>query len=69
MEALSDKRTRLRHELQHAFSEWMTASEGSASGEPIDVSGCPDAAKPKWLEYLAAKRRLTSAYAEQRLAA
>jgi hypothetical protein len=69
MEALSDKRSRLRHELQQAFSAWMTASEDCASGIPVDVSGCPDSAKPKWFEYLAAKRRLTSAYAEQLVAA
>jgi hypothetical protein len=70
---LSNKRARLRHELQEAFSAWMLASEGDgqsvAPGAPVDVSGCSESAKTEWFEYLAAKARLTSAYAEQRSAA
>lgn len=73
MEPLSDKRARLRHELQQAFSAWMLASEcdgrSAAPGAPVDVSGCSDAAKSTWFAYLTAKQRLTSAYAEQRAAA
>lgn len=70
MEPLNAKRARLRRELQEAFSAWMLASErGGHSAAPVDVSGCSDTAKAQWLEYLAAKQRLTSAYAEQRAAA
>ena len=73
MESLSDKRARLRRELQHAFGAWMLASEDGTpsvpADAPVDVSGCADAAKAKWFAYLDAKQRLTSAYAEQRLAA
>jgi hypothetical protein len=73
MEPLSDKRARLRRELQEAFSAWMRASESdgrsAVPGAPVDVSGCPETAKAEWFKYLAAKQRLTSAYAEQRAAA
>lgn len=73
MEVLNAKRARLRRELQEAFSAWLQASEcgghTAAPGTPVDVSGCSDAAKSTWFAYLAAKQRLTSAYAEQRAAA
>jgi hypothetical protein len=31
----------------------------------VDISGCPDAAKVEWFEYLATRDRLVAAYAEQ----
>ena len=72
MPSLSDKRARLRRELQEAFSSWMLASESdgrcAVPGAPVDVSGSSESATAEWFEYLAAKRRLTSAYAEQRAA-
>jgi hypothetical protein len=68
MEALNKKRARLRHELQEAYSAWMLTSEFCASSQgllaPVDISGCPDATKLKWFEYLAAKKRLVLAYSE-----
>ena len=73
METLDNKRVRLRHELQQAYSAWMLTSEYSAgpiaTNIPVDISGCSDAAKVKWFEYLAAKERLVLAYAEQRMTA
>lgn len=73
MEPLSDKRARLCRELRQAFGAWMLVSEGGgdseATGAPVDVSGCANAAESKWFAYLDAKQRLTSAYAEQRAAA
>jgi hypothetical protein len=69
MEALDKKRARLRSELQQAYSAWMVTSEGRASPGaaqiPIDISGCPDPAKARWFDYLAAKQRLVLAYAER----
>ena len=69
METLHSKRARLRHELQQAYGAWMLTSEywasPTATHAPVDVSGCPDAAKAKWFEYLAAKDRLVLAYAER----
>jgi hypothetical protein len=72
MEALNNKRARLRRELQEAYSAWMATSEFCATSEthvPVDISGCPDTTKVKWFEYLAAKERLVLAYAEQPVAA
>ena len=69
MKALDGRRARLRHELQQAYGAWLQASEYWACcatlGASVDVSGCPDAVKAKWFEYLAAKDRLVLAYAEQ----
>jgi hypothetical protein len=71
MEALTRKRVRLQRELQEAYGDWLRSSELSASysAAPVDVSGCSDAAKANWFEYLAAKERLILAYAELPLAA
>lgn len=69
MEALNNKRARLRRELQQAYDVWMDAgvrqSDQPADGICIDISGSREAAKPQWFEYLAAKHRLILAYAEQ----
>ena len=69
MEALSEKRARLRRELEEAYGAWLTASEVRASTlaahAPIDTSGCPQATKAKWFDYLAARERLVLAYAEK----
>jgi hypothetical protein len=73
MEALRTKRVRLRDELRQAYDAWIDASEQQAShrgfDKPVDISGSPEAAKPQWFEYLAAKQRLVLAFAEQPLAA
>jgi hypothetical protein len=70
MEVLSSKRARLRRELQKAYGDWLRTSESRSneSAAPVDVSGCSDATKAKWFEYLAAKDRLVLAYAEEPLA-
>jgi hypothetical protein len=69
METLDDRRTRLHHELQEAYDNWLRTSEASAARGSIavslDVSGCPDAAQLDWFEYLAARQRLIIAYAER----
>ena len=71
MEALRKKRARLRHELQEAYGDWLSTSEFYAShaAVPVDVSGCTDATRLKWFEYLAAKERLVLAFAEQPMTA
>lgn len=73
MEALNQKRVRLRRELQQAYSAWLLTTElpagALAPGSPVDTSGCSDMAKARWFEYLAAKERLVLAYAERTLAA
>lgn len=70
---LDDRRARLRDELQRAFSAWLLASgRGETFAEDhagVDTSGCGDESKAEWFDYLSAKRRLTLAYAEQRVAA
>jgi hypothetical protein len=67
MEALIEKCARLRRELEQAYTAWMRMSEfrATAPDTPVDISGCPDAAKMEWFEYLAARDRLVAAYAEQ----
>jgi hypothetical protein len=69
MESLTQKRSRLRSELQEAYSDWLGATR--AAGEfdnveapQVDVSGCRDSNKAKWFAYQAAKLRLVEAYAE-----
>ena len=59
---------RLRGELQHAYSAWLSASErgDDTARFPIDTSGCAQHNKVRWFDYLAAKERLVAAYAEQR---
>lgn len=73
MEALNEKRARLRLELQRAYNAWLLTSELTAAslapGGPVDISGAADVAKAKWFDYLAAKERLVLAYAERPLAA
>jgi hypothetical protein len=68
METLDNKRARLRGELQHGYSAWLSASEtgDDTARFPIDTSGCAQHSKVRWFDYLAAKERLVAAYAEQR---
>jgi hypothetical protein len=66
MQALDEKRSRLRAQLRQAYTSWLATSEGcSGPNEPVDVSGCRLSVKAKWFQYLAAKERLVLAYAEQ----
>lgn len=75
MKVLNKKRARLRDELQQAYDTWVLAGEAQArQAMPancvrVDISGASGVAGPQWLEYLAAKKRLVLAYAEQPLAA
>lgn len=67
MEALNNKRLRLRHELQEAYGAWMDATARHARpvpARPVDISGAPGDAALQWFDYLAAKQRLVKAYAE-----
>lgn len=69
METLTQKRSRLRDELQEAYSDWLGSTRGSGEFDGIevpqvDVSGCPPANKAEWFAYQAAKMRLIEAYAE-----
>lgn len=70
---LDDRRARLRDELRRTFSAWLRASGGgetfAEARDCVDTSGCRDDAKAEWFDYLNAKRRLTLAYAEQRVTA
>ncbi len=67
MEAHDQKRLRLRHELQAAYSAWLTASDVhpslERSGQAVDACYAPPA-KLKWAAYLAARERMVLAYAE-----
>ena len=69
VEILTEKRARLRRELQQAYSAWMTTDECRTrlptAGASADISGYSDAGRAKWLDYLAAKERMVLAYAEQ----
>ena len=68
MTALDEKRQRLRHELQAAYSAWLTVSDIYPSPDPSDepVEACYSApARMKWAAYIAAKERMVLAYAEQ----
>jgi hypothetical protein len=73
MESLNERRVRLRDELQQAYDEWLDASKLQAreieAAILVDISGSSDAAKVQWFAYLAAKRRLILAYADQSQAA
>ena len=62
MEALSEKRARLRHELQQAYRAWMLTAELWMSATANDAAR--DAARAKWIDYLAAKERLAMAGAK-----
>jgi hypothetical protein len=69
MEVLDTKRARLRRELQDAYDAWLTITEFRASSAPagpcVELSGSPKETQAEWFAYLAAKRRLVVAYAEQ----
>jgi hypothetical protein len=73
-DVLDDRRARLRDELQRAFGVWLLASGRGESFAEAQVcvdtanSDCQSNAE-EWSDYLSAKRRLTSAYAEQRVTA
>jgi hypothetical protein len=58
MEALNNRRLRLRHELQAAYDAWMDATVLQGRGRHAG------AAPPQWFDYLAAKQRLVLAYAD-----
>ena len=68
MESLIQRRSRLRDELQEAYSDWLGSTRGgefdSIEVPQVDVFGCPDANKAQWFAYQAAKARLIEAYAE-----
>lgn len=69
MEALNNKRTRLRCELEEAYSDWLRTSELAAPSpgrvvDLVDISGCADSLKSKWLAHLETTWRLVEAYAE-----
>ncbi len=69
MEILDKGRARLRCELRQAYEDWLLASEVIAGNprpsQPMpDTSGCCDAVKVKWLDYLDAKQKLIVAYSE-----
>ena len=71
MKKLSDKRARLRGELQQAYGDWLRISTpmDTIGDHPADSRGARKPATPQWLAYLAAKKRLTEAYAELPVAA
>lgn len=74
MKELSKKRARLRRELQEAHATWINVREGLPAGSAVisprvDISGRPASSKVEWVEYQAAKARLTLAYAERATAA
>ncbi|HKV16834.1 MAG TPA: hypothetical protein VJQ81_17440 [Reyranella sp.] len=69
MESLTQRRSRLRGELQDAYRDWLGASRGagefdSVETPQVDISGCPDSSKVEWFAYQAAKLRLVQAYAD-----
>ena len=67
MEALDLKKSRLRHELQAAYSAWLIASDFPASLETNEPDTDPCYAAPtraKWAAYLAARDRMVRAHAE-----
>ena len=71
METLDGKRLRLRHELQVAYSAWLTASDIYPSPERAEprLDDCyAPSARLKWTAYLAARERMVLAYAEQKAA-
>lgn len=66
MKKLSNKRARLRDELQQAYGDWMrsTSPMDLVADGPVDISGRRRPATPQWIAYLEAKKRLVEAYAE-----
>lgn len=73
MNNLNSKRARLRRELQAAHGAWLAVAEARAGSTlrhiAVELSGSPRETRAEWLEYLAAKKRLVLAYAEQPAAA
>lgn len=73
MDNLHRKRARLRFELQVAYGAWLAVAEARARSTlrhiVVELSGSPKEIQTEWLEYLAAKKRLVLAYAEQSAAA
>ena len=73
MDNLQSKRARLRLELLAAYGAWLEVAEARARSTlrhiVVEVSGSPEETQAEWLEYLAAKKRLVLAYAEQSRAA
>ncbi len=61
LETLDEKRARLRGELQEAHSAWLLESEGA----PANAAERPLGSQSTRSIYLAAKHRLTAAYAEE----
>ena len=65
----TDRRDRLREELQQAYDNWIAASMSDEVRcalwvPPVDISGCADPAKPLWFRYLQAQERLIAAFGE-----
>ncbi|WP_020695793.1 hypothetical protein [Reyranella massiliensis] len=69
MDNLQRKRGRLRLELVAAYGAWLKVAEDRARSTlrhiVVELSGSPQETRTEWLEYLAAKKRLVLAYAEQ----
>jgi hypothetical protein len=70
-DVLDDKRARLRDEVQRAFGVWLlTSGESFAEAQVcVDTASSDGQSNAEWSDYLSAKRRLTLAYAEQRVTA
>lgn len=73
MDKLQSKRARLRLELLAVYGAWLEVAEARARSTlrhiAVELSGNPKETQTEWLEYLAAKKRLVLAYAEQSAAA
>lgn len=73
MDSLQRKRAGLRLELVAAYGAWLEVAEARARSTlrhiVVELSGSPEETQTEWLEYLAAKKRLVLAYAEQSAAA
>jgi hypothetical protein len=66
MESLTQRRFRLRGELQDAYSDWLGVTRGagefdSVEAPHVDISKCPDSNKAKRFAYQAAKLRMVYA--------
>ena len=70
MPKLTDKRVRLRAELQAAYGEWLRVSSPMEAAAQVASDGerGPPATR-QWIAYLEAKKRLVAAYAERPVAA
>ncbi len=73
MDNLQSKQSRLWLELQAAYGACLEVAEARLRWTlrhiVVELSSSPKATQTEWLEYLAAKKRLVLAYAEQSAAA